>query len=438
MRTRVLAAGALGAALTLVGSVTALEVALGLWDPVAGIGRRTPIQDTQDLPGLEPDTAAEMPAPPPEEPTPPSESEEPSEPIETPVEPDPPQPSGDTQEPVEQARPVDEDLRGIPVHSVAGVGREIVITFDDGPSIYTEEILAILGEKQVPAVFFWLAGNSRVHLAQQVVAQGHQLGSHTVGHVRLTDLTRNEQTAEVARSVEILEKAGGAPVDYFRPPYGSYSVDTLEMAKQLNLGMILWSVDSRDWDLADNPRQIIVNVLNQVKPGSIILLHERKQTVEVLPDLLDALRAEGYTFRLLPSVYPQMGPTMQADAETGQPLEGNYEAVPALQMKTGGAWALDQGTAPAQAADQGVGPKPAAGKGGAPDQASDKVTVPARSSDTGATGFGQGSTEAQGHGPEWSGDTGTETPQEASGDEPASELKAEAKAELGPGVPLRA
>lgn len=398
MRTRVFIAGALGAALTLAGSVTALEVALGHWDPVAGIGRRTPIQDIEDLPpGLEPGTGAEMPAEPPGDPALPEEGEEAEEPTppaeEAPEEPDPPHPSGDTQEPVEQARPVDEELRGIPVHSVAAGGREIVITFDDGPSIYTEEILAILSEKQVPAAFFWLAGSSRIHLAQQVVAQGHQLGSHTIEHVRLTELTIHEQIAEVAGSIEILEAAGGVPVQYFRPPYGSYNVDTLEMAKQLNLGMIMWNVDSRDWALEDNPRQIILNVLSQVKPGSIILLHERKQTVEILPELLDALRAEGYTFRLLPSIRAEVGPTMQAEAETGQPLDLNEDAVPAVRMMTGAAHAADNGTAQlsekgaAQAANKGAAQ---AGKSGA------ALTVPgaAQTLEPGAAPTGKGAGQA--------------------------------------------
>lgn len=448
MRTRVLAAAALGAALTLAGSVTALEVALGYWDPVSGIGRRAPIQDVEDIPGLEPDGGAEMPAQPSEgSALPPEgeEAEEPTDPVEEPpADSDPPHPSGDTQEPVEQARPVDADMRGIPVHSVAAVGREIVITFDDGPSRYTEEILAILADKQVPAAFFWLAGSSQINLAQKVVAQGHQLGSHTIGHVRLTELTVQEQIVELARSVEILEEAGGGPVQYFRPPYGSYNIDTLEMSKQLNLGMILWNVDSRDWDLADNPHQIIANVMNQVKPGSIILLHERKQTVEILPELLDALRAEGYTFRLLPSMHTQLGPTMQAKAEAGESLELNNEAVPATQMLKGAApvQPVGEGAAPARATGEGGAPTRAAGEGAASVRSVDEGAASIRAAEEGAvpgaTGAGAGSPEPTRQGAQVPGDAGIETAPAAPAGEPHPGLKAEARAELGSEVSKRA
>lgn len=214
------------------------------------------------------------------------------------------------------------------IRSVETAGREVVLTFDDGPSNFTEEILSILEEEQVPAVFFWVAGKSQIQLAREVLASGNQLGSHTVGHMRLTTLGSRDRLEEMAQSLEILEAAGGAPVQYLRPPYGAYDAETLDIARELGIALVTWNVDSRDWELAANPDQIIVNVLNEVRPGSIILLHERQQTVQILPQLISALRDEGYTFGLLPAVESQAAPIPQTQQESAGVGPGGNAAVP--------------------------------------------------------------------------------------------------------------
>jgi peptidoglycan/xylan/chitin deacetylase (PgdA/CDA1 family) len=213
----------------------------------------------------EPDTQAEE-----EEPAPVEEpAEPPEEPAEEPAEVKHPEPPpGDTQEPVEQSRPVDEGLKAVPIHSVATAGREVVITFDDGPSPYTEMILSILEEEQVPAAFFWLAGKD-LSLAEKVLAQGHQLGSHTVGHVRLPDLSGEAQLEEVGLSLELLEEAAQTPVRYFRPPYGSY--------------------------------------------------------------LLGALRDAGYTFRLLPEPAQPLGKTLNVELEPKTPPGLKVDVAPVVE-----------------------------------------------------------------------------------------------------------
>ncbi|MDB4897766.1 MAG: polysaccharide deacetylase [Firmicutes bacterium] len=75
----------------------------------------------------------------------------------------------------------------------------------------------------------------------------------------------------------------------------------IQSAKALGLTVVMWDVDSRDWDLAAHPEQIVPNVMSHVRSGSIILLHERSQTVKVLPQLIKALRAAGYSFQALPA-----------------------------------------------------------------------------------------------------------------------------------------
>jgi peptidoglycan-N-acetylglucosamine deacetylase len=188
-----------------------------------------------------------------------------------------------------------------PLYSLPTKNREVVITFDDGPGPYTTAILKILATEKVPAAFFWIAGNKQVSLAADVLSLGHQLGSHTMTHLKLTGADAKVQLDELTRSQQVLAAAAKEKITYFRPPYGAYNADTQAVASGLGLTLVLWNVDSRDWALAAHPEQIIPGVMQQVKPGSIILLHERAQTVQTLPDLIEALREAGYTFRLLPA-----------------------------------------------------------------------------------------------------------------------------------------
>lgn len=179
--------------------------------------------------------------------------------------------------------------------------REVVLTIDDGPSVYTAEILAVLAKEEVPAVFFWLTGGGKFPHAADLIAGGHQLGTHTISHPALPTLERAAIQSQLADSKAVLEQASQSVVQLFRPPYGQYDQSTLEVAQSLELSTVLWDVDSRDWALADRPEEILTNVMQQVKPGSIILIHERKQTLAVLPELIRSLKAAGYSFRLMPT-----------------------------------------------------------------------------------------------------------------------------------------
>jgi len=193
---------------------------------------------------------------------------------------------------------------GEPVYSIPFTGREIVLTIDDGPSGLTRDFLALLEEEEVPAVFFWLTGNRNVSLAAEVVARGHQLGTHSVSHPRLPRLSPAVAADEILQSQAALAAAAGAPVLYFRPPYGEHNPFVLSTAAAHGMTTVLWNVDSRDWALADNPQQIVANVMEQVRPGAIILIHERPQTLDVLRDLIRRLKEEGYTFVPLPPPSP--------------------------------------------------------------------------------------------------------------------------------------
>ncbi|WP_237721521.1 polysaccharide deacetylase family protein [Paenisporosarcina sp. TG20] len=178
--------------------------------------------------------------------------------------------------------------------------KSVILTFDDGPGRFLPQILDVLKQEQVPAVFFW---QSRLLYPKRpwkrVLSEGHLIGTHTTKHINLEKLTYDEQYQEVKNSVMAIEKVTGTRVKYFRPPFGRFNNDTIKAAKKLSLTPVIWRVASMDWELKDNPEQILNNIVENLEDGAVILLHELKQTLDVLPRLIDAIREKGYNFKLL-------------------------------------------------------------------------------------------------------------------------------------------
>ncbi|AQQ53187.1 polysaccharide deacetylase family protein [Planococcus lenghuensis] len=178
--------------------------------------------------------------------------------------------------------------------------KSVILTFDDGPGKFLTQILDILKKEQVPAMFFW---QTRLLYPQRpwqrVLNEGHVIGSHTVQHVDLTRRSGVEQLREIQRSLEQIEMVTGRRPRYFRPPFGQYNTNTITALRELDVLPVMWRIASLDWELKNDSRQIISNVTDNLEDGAIILLHELQQTVDVLPELIQAIKSQGYRFKLL-------------------------------------------------------------------------------------------------------------------------------------------
>ena len=183
----------------------------------------------------------------------------------------------------------------------------VALTFDDGPyPPYTQKVLAILKEKNVHATFFLVGENALAHpeLVRQIKAEGHLIGTHTQHHKDLLRLDKKEVRDEMIMGVESIRQITGEAPKFIRPPHGFKDYEVIEQAENLGLTVVNWDVIPRDWT---NPgtEKIVSRVIEKVKPGSVILLHDgdspansgsREQTVQALPEIIDQLRADGYSF----------------------------------------------------------------------------------------------------------------------------------------------
>lgn len=180
--------------------------------------------------------------------------------------------------------------------------KQIALTFDDGPDrVYTTQILNLLRTHNVPATFFFLGQNAEKHpdLVRRAVAEGHTIANHTLTHPDLRTLTPQTLRTEIGKTESILESITGLKTAMVRPPYGFVTESTLQQLESLNYRTIKWSVDSLDWR-DQHVDQILINTLPQVREDSILLFHDaggnRSATVGALWELIETLKAHGYTF----------------------------------------------------------------------------------------------------------------------------------------------
>ena len=180
----------------------------------------------------------------------------------------------------------------------------VALTFDDGPSEpYTGQVLDILQARGVKATFF-LVGENALRFPDSVrreAALGMEIGNHSMTHPNMILRRPSSVFWEVAQTESILETLTGIRPRWFRPPHGFRDPRLFQQTRRLDLPVAGWSNMPKDWT-TPGMDVIVQRVLNQLKPGDIILLHDgenamaggdRSQTVRALPYILDGIAARG-------------------------------------------------------------------------------------------------------------------------------------------------
>jgi len=176
----------------------------------------------------------------------------------------------------------------------------IALTFDDGPTAYTDSVLAQLADLDAPATFFMVGRAMEQHAeaVARVVEAGHELGNHSYTHRRLVLKRPRTIRSEVERTDALIRAAGQEGEIFFRPPYGKRLVGLPLYLARRDRPTVLWDLepDTYHRDAAGMVRY----VLDRARPGSIILLHveiaSREQGRLALGEIVPGLRARGYRF----------------------------------------------------------------------------------------------------------------------------------------------
>jgi peptidoglycan/xylan/chitin deacetylase (PgdA/CDA1 family) len=178
----------------------------------------------------------------------------------------------------------------------------VALTFDDGPSpANTPAVLELLARHQVKATFFMVGQNIEKHreLAARVVSEGHQLGNHSYSHSRLVLRSPSFVQQEISRTDALLREAGVRGEILFRAPFGKKLFVLPWLLAREHRKDILFDVVPDDHATQD-AGLITSRVLDAVRPGSIILLHDgwaaKPGTLEAAGRILESLQAQGYRF----------------------------------------------------------------------------------------------------------------------------------------------
>jgi peptidoglycan/xylan/chitin deacetylase (PgdA/CDA1 family) len=179
--------------------------------------------------------------------------------------------------------------------------KKVVLTFDDGPHRKnTPKVLSILQKQKINGLFFLIGqhikGNEMV--VKQIIEQGNIIGNHSYTHHFWFDLWSTKKIIKDIEACEQLIETFQAGRKLFRPPYGVTNPNISRALKKLHLTSIGWNIRSYDTSIK-NVEKINARILSKLKPGAIILLHDR---LDFMPDLLEklipAIKAEGYEFSI--------------------------------------------------------------------------------------------------------------------------------------------
>lgn len=185
--------------------------------------------------------------------------------------------------------------------------RAIYLTFDDGPSEYTEELLDLLKEYQIKATFFCVANfaKEKSELIKRMVEDGHQIALHSLKHKNFMLQGVSQTKRDLNKSLEIMKELG-IDIKYYRAPWGDTNIYLLKALKKKNLKLIYWHVMAEDWEGNTTKEIISKKILSRTKGGDIICLHDGRgeneapfRTIQALKIAIPIFLEKGYEFKTI-------------------------------------------------------------------------------------------------------------------------------------------
>jgi peptidoglycan-N-acetylglucosamine deacetylase len=176
----------------------------------------------------------------------------------------------------------------------------IYLTFDDGPTPgVTDAILDILDEHSAKATFFCVgqAIESAPRIFERILDSGHSVGNHTFQHLSGTNTTVREYLGDIERCDQLLRPRVKMQPTSFRPPYAQLTVRQ-GLGILYRRPIVLWDVNSMDYRSNENSESIADRVIQNMRPGSIVLLHDslltNQKTIRALPKIVLAAQQRGW------------------------------------------------------------------------------------------------------------------------------------------------
>ncbi|RSL32531.1 delta-lactam-biosynthetic de-N-acetylase [Salibacterium salarium] len=184
--------------------------------------------------------------------------------------------------------------------------KDVYLTFDNGyENGYTEDILDVLKEKQIPAAFF-VTGHyleSASDTVKRMVKEGHTVGNHSWNHPSLPEISDKKIEEELGSvKEEFQELTGEKDMLYLRPPQGTFNESSLAKTRELGYINVFWSFAYVDWETSHQKgaEHAYQRIMKRIHPGAVMLLHSvSEDNAKALEKVIDEAQKQGYTFKNL-------------------------------------------------------------------------------------------------------------------------------------------
>lgn len=183
----------------------------------------------------------------------------------------------------------------------------IYLTFDDGPSKYTKELLELLKKYNVKATFFCVANfaKEQKEIIEKMKQEEHLIALHSLKHKNSMLQGIYETKTDLEKSLKVMKELG-VNIKYYRPPWGDANLYLLKRLKKEKIKLILWNVMAEDWE-GNTTEEIIANkLITRVEEGDIICLHDGRgkneaprRTIKALEIVIPIFLEKGYTFKTI-------------------------------------------------------------------------------------------------------------------------------------------
>lgn len=161
---------------------------------------------------------------------------------------------------------------------------------------YIDDMLNIFDDNEINISFFltgrWAKEN--LDLVNKIYSYSHEIGNHGYNHVDYSNLSYEKNKEEISRANKVIKDIIGLKPVFFGPPSGAYNENTLKAAKDLDMAVIMWSVDTIDWRNDSTKELIVKRVIDKVQNSSIVLMHPTENTVKALPEIIEYLFKNNY------------------------------------------------------------------------------------------------------------------------------------------------
>lgn len=185
----------------------------------------------------------------------------------------------------------------LPIYSVKRDDKKIAISFDAAwGNEFTMDILNTLDKYNVKSTFFlvgfWV--DKYPEDVKEIDRRGHDVGNHSTTHPNMSQLSREDMLKEINTTSEKIEKLIGKRPILFRPPFGDYNNDLIQVCRENGIYVIQWDVDSLDWKEL-GVQSVVDRVTRNINSGSIVLFHNNAKYIrEYLPIIIERLQEQGF------------------------------------------------------------------------------------------------------------------------------------------------